>query len=79
MSFKTSFLEKVTTWVVGGELYNQVKGLVGFYMTETELSGDEKRAEVIKRTKSIVTDTAGFLINLALEVAFTVLKAKAAK
>jgi hypothetical protein len=79
MDFKTSFLEKATSWIVGGDLYSQVKTLVGFYFTENNMSGDEKRAEVISRTKKMFIGSAGFLINLALEVAFTVLTTKVQK
>lgn len=76
MTYKEMFLEKATKWVVGGDLYAQVKELVAMYTKEDGLSGSEKRDAVIKKAKSMFTATAGVLINIALEVAVFIITEK---
>jgi hypothetical protein len=73
MNFKDLFLEKATTWVVGGELYNSVKASVAKYVENKEMSGEDKRALVINEAKSIFSDVAAVLINIAIEVAYLVI------
>ncbi len=73
MDYKKIFLEKATKWVVGGELYGEIKELVAFYFNNDKMTGSEKREAVIKKTKKIASGVASVFINIALEVAYLVI------
>ena len=72
MDYKDMFLEKATKWVVGGDLYEQIKGLVTFYFSEDGMSGSDKRNAVIGKAKVIASGVASVFINIAIEVAYLV-------
>ena len=73
MNYREMFLEKATKWVVGGDLYEQIKGLVGFYYTEDGLTGPEKREAVVVRIQIIASGVASVFINIAIEVAYLII------
>jgi hypothetical protein len=72
MDYKKIFLEKVTKWVVGGELYKEIKGLVEMYFNNDTMTGAQKREAVITKIKGIAGDVANVFINIALEVAYLI-------
>ena len=73
MNYKEMFLEKATKWVVGGDLYEEVKSLVAFYFTEDGMNGPEKREAVIAKAKVIAEGVASVFINIAIEVAYLII------
>ena len=73
MDYKDMFLEKATQWVVGGDLYEEIKSLVSFYFTEDGMTGEEKREAVTIKAKSIASGVASVIINIAIEVAYLVI------
>ena len=75
MEFKLLVLEKAVEWLVGGDLFKFIQKEVGI-MNDTDLSGEEKRKAVQEEAKRFFGDTATFFVNLAIEVAVVLLKAK---
>jgi len=76
MEFKLMILEKVTSWLVGGGLFDFIKNEVEI-INDTTMTGEEKRKMVQDEAKKFFGDTTMFLINLAIEVAVVILNEKA--
>ena len=75
MSMKTMMLETVAKLVVGGDLFEFVSETV-LAVSRSSISGAEKRAYVQNKTKAMFTKALTIFINLAIEVAVTVLVEK---
>ena len=73
MNIKIYILNKIITWLLGGDLFNQIKKLVDFYM-DKDLSGEEKRKLVFTRLPLIATSTAKVFLNLGIEAAVLISK-----
>lgn len=69
-------LEKVMNYLVGRDVFGQVKRLVAEVALNSALSGAEKKAKVLEGLKDIGEDLANHLINLAIEAAVALLKDK---
>lgn len=69
-------LEKVMNYLVGKDVFGQVKRLVAEVALNSTLSGAEKKAKVLEGLKDIGEDLANHLINLAIEAAVALLKDK---
>lgn len=60
-------------WIAGGVPFEAAKGIVKD-MENSDLSGEEKRAAAVARLKELGYGLAGFLVNLAVELAVAYLK-----
>lgn len=69
-------LEKVMNYLVGKDVFGQVKRLVAEVALNSTLTGAEKKAKVLEGLKDIGEDLANHLINLAIEAAVALLKDK---
>ena len=78
MDFKSTVLERITKWIVGGDLFTFIQKEVNI-VANRKLSSEEKRTQVIENAKDFASSSAMFMINLALEVSVTILKRKAAR
>jgi len=76
MTYKEMFLEKATKWVVGGDLYAQIKEMVSIYTKDNTMTGAQKREAVIAKSKVTFANAASVLINIALEVAVFIITEK---
>lgn len=68
-------LDKAIAWLIGGSLFKDVKNIVAG-LFEEDKPGDEKRKDAFDQIKKVAGSTASFLINLAIEAAVVILKAK---
>lgn len=75
MDFKLFFLNNIIKWLIGGEAFDYIKRSVEL-INNDEMTGEEKRAKVLADTKKLFGNLGTFLINLAIEAAVTILKAK---
>lgn len=75
MTFKLMLLERVVKWLVGGELFQFITDAVTT-MNDTSMTGEEKRAQVLKEVREFFSGTLTVLVNLAIEVAVLLLKDK---
>ena len=75
MNMKIYMINNLIKWLLGGELFNQIKALVVMVSTE-DISGDEKRKKVYNMVKGMAGGAATFLINLGIEAAVLWLKSK---
>ena len=75
MDLKVFLLERVIKWLIGGAAFDYIKTSVELINNE-DMTGEEKRAKVVEDAKKLFGNLATFLINLAIEVAVTSLKAK---
>ncbi len=75
---KDFLLNRVINWMVGGELFTQIKEIVTG-LGEEDVPGEEKRATAKRRILAIGTSVSTFLVNLAIEAAVVLLKSKQAK
>lgn len=73
---KTWLLEQIMSYLVGKDVFGQIKKLVGEVALNTTMSGSEKRTRVLEGLKGIADGLASHLINLAIEAAVTLLKTK---
>ena len=78
MEIKLIVLEKVVKWITGGALLDFVKRSVAL-VNNDDISGEEKRALVIKNAKEMFTGVGTLLISLAIEVAVILLRAEIEK
>ena len=72
---KTYTLNKVIAWLLGGELFNQIKSIVAALM-DSEMPSEQKREIAYRRAKKAAQGVASFMINLAIEAAVFILKAQ---
>ena len=75
MDFKVIVLERVVKWLVGGELFAFVTEAVAT-INDDSITGEQKRAAVLASAKDMFSGALTMFINLAIEVAVIVLKAK---
>ena len=75
MNWKLFLMEKVTKWLLGGKLFDQIKALVTLYASE-DMPPEKKRKKVNEKIKAIFGGVADFLVNLGIEVAVLLLKAQ---
>jgi len=75
---KNYMLDKIITWLLGGDLFKKIKDIV-LGLSRTDVSGDEKRKIATEQAKLALGETANFLINLAIEAAVYLLKQKTSK
>ncbi len=78
MSYKLIVVEKVIKWLVGGDLFTFVTETVE-EMNSIDMSGEDKRLAVQRLTMEFFTKTSSVFINIAIEIAVLVLKAKLTK
>jgi len=69
-------LEKVMNYIVGADVFGQVQKMVAEVATDDKLSGSEKKDKVLADAKDLGADFASHMLNLAVEAAVTLLKAK---
>lgn len=69
-------LDKVMAYIVGKDIFNKIKTLVAEVALNPELSGDQKKEKVMSEAKLLGKDFATHMLNLAIEAAVTLLKAK---
>ena len=74
MDIKLIVLERVIKWLVGGEAFKIITGLVGSLMDQDK-TNDDKRNEVRDIVMPILSSVGKFILNTA--IAFAVDKAKA--
>ncbi len=72
---KDYMLSKIISWILGGSLFEQIKLIVEGLLNE-DIPGSQKREEALKRLRSIGAKTATFILNLGIEAAVFMLKAK---
>ena len=72
-TIKAYILERTVKWIVGGELFDQVKNLVLAYASEN-IPGDEKRKKVLEQVKLIRGNISNFVVNLVIETAVFIIK-----
>jgi len=75
MDFKLAILDRVTKWLVGGELFNFVKQVVDIANTK-DYTSEEKREYVQSEVLKFFSTTGMVIVNLAIEVAVMILKSK---
>ncbi len=75
MDVKAYALDRIISWILGGTIFKDIKFVVAI-LSQEDLSGSEKKAEAIARLKKMGVIVASFLLNLGIEVAVTLLKAK---
>lgn len=75
MDIKLIVLDRLVKWLVGGELFTFIKEAVEL-MANTNLSGSEKREKVQAMAVEAFSGAVTVLVNLAIEVAVLLLKAK---
>lgn len=75
---QTMALDKVTNWVLGGELFDFIKKQVAI-MVDVDIPGSEKRELVIDAAKEFFADAAKVLIAIGIEVAYFILKENMSK
>jgi hypothetical protein len=69
-------LEKLMNYLVGKDVFGQIKNLVSDVALNQSLSGSEKKTKVLESLKGIGSDLANHLVNLAVEAAVTLMKEK---
>ena len=72
----TWLLEKVMNYIVGKDVFGTISRLVETVGLNAELSGSEKREKVVSEVKALGTDFASHMLNLAIEAAVALMKAK---
>jgi hypothetical protein len=75
---KNYMLDKVITWLLGGDLFGKIKDIV-LGLSRVDVPGEEKRKIATEKAKLALGETANFLINLAIEAAVYLLKQEALK
>jgi hypothetical protein len=75
---KNYMLDKVITWLLGGDLFGKIKDIV-LGLSRVDVPGEEKRKIAAEKAKLALSETANFLINLAIEAAVYLLKQEALK
>lgn len=75
---KDFLLNKVIAWMLGGKLFETIKGIVGT-LSKEDISGVEKREKAIAQLKDLAGDISMFLVNLGIEAAVALLKSKQTK
>ncbi len=75
---KDYMLDKVITWLLGGDFFRQVKDIV-FGLSDSDIPGEEKRKIAGEKAKALLGDTANFVVNLAIEAAVYLLKQRSLK
>jgi hypothetical protein len=78
VNIKVTILERVVKWLVGGDLFQFISDTV-VAVNDSSISGEEKRAYVLKKAKEFFGDVVTVLANLAIEVAVIALRAKLEK
>ena len=73
MNIKYIVLERVVKWLIGGELFDFVREMVEI-VNDSNMTGEQKRKIVQKRTMQMFGSTLEVFINLAIEVAVIILK-----
>ena len=68
-------IEQFGRWVVGGVPFAAAKNVVAA-LEGSDLSGEEKRQAAITQLRTFGYQLAGFLLNLAVELAVAWLKSK---
>jgi hypothetical protein len=68
-------IEKTAKAIIGGVPFESAKTIVGT-LNDSNLSNEEKRSQAIEELKSYGYKLAGYLINLAIELAVTYFKEK---
>jgi len=75
MKLAPLIIERFAKWIVGGVPFESAKRIVTA-AADTGLPGEVKRAIAFAQLTALGYDLAGFLINLAIELAVAWLKAK---
>ncbi len=68
-------IEQFGRWLIGGVPFAAAKGIVT-ELNDSDLSNEEKRARAAEKLKSFGYQLAGFMVNLAIELAVAWLKEK---
>lgn len=63
------------SFMLGGKVFNTIKDIVVF-QSNTDKTGEEKKAEAIAGFKRVGGDLAGWLLNLGIELAVAWLKSR---
>lgn len=74
-SVKIFMLDRAITWILGGDLFAQIKSIVEG-LTDVDAPGSEKRDRALREAKKLGASVATFLINLGIEAAVFMLKAQ---
>ena len=72
---KLSLLNKVITWLAGGELVKFVQMAVRNAQA-TDMSSEDKRLWVQGEVKRFIFDASNLMVNLVIEVAVVLLRAQ---
>ena len=67
-------LEKVMNYMVGKDVFGQVKKMVEEVGLNKELTGAQKKEKVLEQAKGMGEDFASSMMNFAVEAAVTMLK-----
>jgi hypothetical protein len=74
-SVKNYALDKAISWILGGDIFARIKKIVEGLLA-VDVPGEEKRQIAVKEAKLLGADIANFMINLGIEAAVYLLKAK---
>lgn len=69
-------IEQFAKWLVGGVQFEAAKGIVKD-LQDKDMTNEEKRIHAVARLKSFGYALAGFLVNLAIELAVAYFREKA--
>lgn len=73
MSIQNIAINSFASFIVGGTIFKKVKDIVDIYNNST-LTNEEKRLSAIKDAEDIGLGLAGWVLNLAIELAVAYFK-----
>lgn len=75
---KNYMLNKIISWIVGGDLFEKIKEIV-LGLFDADMPGNEKRERALKQLQEIGASAAEFLLNLGIEAAVYLVKQEQGK
>jgi hypothetical protein len=78
MNIKATAINLFANQIIGGREFGAAKDIVAT-LDNKDLPNEEKRQIAVDRLKTLGYALAGFLLNLAVELAYTYLKTQAGK
>lgn len=75
MKVKSVIITSFAKMLLGGRVFSQIRGAVEAW-EDKEMSGAQKRQAVRGYLSTMISDVAGWAINLGIELAVAALKAK---
>lgn len=72
---KQIVIDRFAAFILGSKVWGEIQGIVHI-LDSTNLTGVQKREQAIEMFKQVGIELAGFLLNLGLELAVTLLRSK---